>query len=681
MFNTFIGINPDDVSTDPSERRRSIVSKACIECRRRKTKCIGTQPCTGCLACNVQCEFPQSRRRGRKSQKPTAKPAAKEDYESIFKLLFPTTEIHSLRGLSRANLLERAKSEFDNTPATSNDSSSVTSPALAVAPLSLPDSEASTQLQSLQSQESTIFEWDETPSWSDLPGEDQMNTPSQILFGIPSIEMAIQALTRILPIELSEKCAISGSPFPSTFEAPLPTSLPPVNRTTSYREEQRLIDAYFSSIHVFAPIIHEPSFRNKYLISHDSQDRCWLALLNMVLALGSIASSSGDSTTDLGYYHTAQQNLSVESFGSGRLEILQALILMGGQYLHFRNQPHMASTIIATCYRVAGDITSSTECPENLSGTLDIREEVRRRNWMTIYVLDTWTSVTLGRPSTVDVSPSLQNMLESLHTEIPSKPTIHSPLLHNIDLCRIINQIQERIFVSSLLELQEIQFYDNMLLSWFDNLPRFLQIPEPTLSDFHDARLILKWRYQNIRLLLYRPILLSTLERQVTLDQMAIDEQIAVSKCREIAAETILSIQTEWRPTKVCCWHASGLLFQACLVPVMALAIESRENSDYGNWYTQVQIGIAISDAMSQLDPVNGRTKESLERLFRAVIGASCPSEPFLDSNERSLSLESILSRDWHHMGEHANLSEDNMGISYLDDQLLFPSYSSTYSS
>ncbi|KAJ5629128.1 hypothetical protein N7528_002785 [Penicillium herquei] len=638
MFNTFIGINPDDVAKDPSERRRS--------------------------------------------QKPALKPAAKEDYESIFKLLFPTTDVHSLRGLSRANLLERAKFELDNTPTTSNDSSSVTSPALAVAPVSLPDSEASTQLQSLRSQESTIFEWDETPPWSDLPGEDQMNTPSQILFGIPSIEIAIQALTRVLPIELSKKSASSSSPFSSTFEAPLPTSPPSVNRTTSYREEQRLIDAYFSSIHVFAPIIHEPSFRNKYLISHDCQDRCWLALLNMVLALGSIASSSGDSTKDLGYYHTAQQNLSVESFGSGRLEILQALILMGGQYLHFRNRPHMASAIIATCYRVAGDMSSSTERPENISGTFDIREEVRRRNWMTIYVLDTWTSVTLGRSSTVDVStPSLQNMLENLHTAIPPDPTIHSPLLHNIDLCRIINQIQERILISSLLELQEIQFYDNMLLSWFNNLPQFLQISEPTLPDLQDARLILKWRYQNIRLLLYRPILLNTLERQVAIEQMTIDEQIAVSKCREIAAETILSIQTEWRPTKVCCWHASGLLFQACLVPVMALAVESTENSDFSNWYTQVQIGIAVSDAMSQLDPVNGRTKESLERLFQAVIGTSRLSEPLLDSTHRSLSFESILSRDWHHMSEQADFSEENMDISYLDDQLLFPSYPSTYAS
>lgn len=66
MFNTFVGIDHSDERKHPSERRRAIVAKACVECRRRKTKCIGTQPCTGCLACKVECVFPEYRRRGRK---------------------------------------------------------------------------------------------------------------------------------------------------------------------------------------------------------------------------------------------------------------------------------------------------------------------------------------------------------------------------------------------------------------------------------------------------------------------------------------------------------------------------------------------------------------------------------------------------------------------------------------
>lgn len=188
------------------------------------------------------------------------------------------------------------------------------------------------------------------------------------------------------------------SPVAVHPQAPMASPATPA-RISSYREEQRLIDAYFAGIHVFAPIIHEPSFRNKYLTSPTSQDRSWLALLNMVLALGSVTSSPGNSDEDFQYYHLAQQNLSLESFGSGRLETLQALVLMGGQYLHFRNRPNMASAIIGACYRMASGLGLHLRTPDGSHGRISLQEEVKSRNWWTIYVLDTWASMTLGRPS------------------------------------------------------------------------------------------------------------------------------------------------------------------------------------------------------------------------------------------------------------------------------------------
>lgn len=170
-------------------------------------------------------------------------------------------------------------------------------------------------------------------------------------------------------------------------------------RVRSYRDEQRLIDAYFATIHIFVPIIHEPSFRTKYLTSRGSQDLSWLALVNMVLALGSVATSPGNSDEDLEYYHVAQQYLSLESFGNGRLETLQALVLMGGQYLHFRNRPNIASAIVGACYRIASGLGLHLKVPEVIEGKVSLQEEVKRRNWWAIYVLDTWGSTTLGRPS------------------------------------------------------------------------------------------------------------------------------------------------------------------------------------------------------------------------------------------------------------------------------------------
>lgn len=307
------------------------------------------------------------------------------------------------------NLLEQARLECDITPGTSNHSSSVASPdvGLAQKPRSVLESDANDRLYRLQYQDSAIFQWDETSPRDNTSVEDDVNALSltedrqSSFVGISSVAAAVRALTKALPDRLStEKPTRSKILNSELFEnLPIPTTPSNPGPIFSYREEQRLIDAYFAAIHVFAPIIHEPSFRSKYLISHGTHDRPWLALLNMVLALGSVTSSAGDSEEDLQYFQLAQRHLSLESFGSGRLETLQALLLMGGQYLHFRNRPNMASAIIGACYRIASGLGLHLQSPKGSEGEIFPQEEIKRRNWWTIYVLDTWGSVTLGRPT------------------------------------------------------------------------------------------------------------------------------------------------------------------------------------------------------------------------------------------------------------------------------------------
>ncbi|KAJ5364024.1 uncharacterized protein N7496_009737 [Penicillium cataractarum] len=692
MFNTFVGINHNDSTRNPSERRRAIVAKACVECRRRKTKCIGTQPCTGCLACNVECVFPEYRRRGRKSQK-ALNNAGNPDYESIVNILFPHTPLQSLKGLSRSDLLDRAKTvnvEEDRSPLTSNQSSSIASPDITV-PLkarSIPDVEANDRLYKLQFRDSFLFEWNETSPRYHHSVEDDVNALSlstdrrSSFVGILSVAAAIRALTSILPTQLVDRKPTMQKSPPSEMEnspSAIPLTIP--YRVISYSDEQRLIDAYFATIHVFVPIIHEPSFRNKYLTSRGSQDRSWLALLNMVLALGSIATSPGDSDEDFEYYHLAQQYLSLESFGSGRLETLQALVLMGGQYLHFRNRPNMASAIIGACYRIASGLGLHLKLPEDAEGKLSLQEEVKRRNWWAIYVLDTWGSTTLGRPSVAlsSLVDAPKNILDDQRGELsPNEPTIHAPLIHNIQLCKIINRIQDRLFINSLLDDHEIQLYDDMLLSWFEALPPFLRSPDPNVPDLQDARVVLKWRYQNIRFLLHRPLVLDTIVRQTPFHCLSTNEQAIVSRCRDIAAESILSIQAEWRPNKICCWNAIWFIFQACLVPLMALALEPTDHAEYQNWYHQVQIGITICREMSQFSPVGQRTKACLEQLFFAAIKGSHPNVRYENINTQ-LPLDTIMgifANDWDHLdGDELFSQFTPPGGSYIDDQFLLAQY------
>ena len=157
-----------------------------------------------------------------------------------------------------------------------------------------------------------------------------------------------------------------------------------------------------------------------------------------------------------------------------------------------------------------------------------------------------------------------------------------------------------------------------MLVSWFEALPHFLRLPDPNAPGLQDARLVLRWRYQSIRILLHRPLILDTVLRKIQFHHLSAPEQGIISKCREIAAESIHSIQSEWLPNKICCWNAIWFLFQACLIPLMALAIEPTGSDDYQSWYSQVRIGIAVCGNMSELSPAGQRTGAFLERLLLA---------------------------------------------------------------
>lgn len=234
------------------------------------------------------------------------------------------------------------------------------------------------------------------------------------------------------------------------------------------------------------------------------------------------------------------------------------------------------------------------------------------------------------------------------------------------------------MLVNSVMADGELQIYDQMLLSWFESLPPFFQSVNICPPELQDARVVLKWRYHNIRFLLHRPILLDTVIRNLQMEDLALNEQISVSRCRDLAMETIFSIQTEWRPNKICCWNAVWFLFQACLIPLMAIAVESKDHPDYQNWCNQVQIGIDACEEMSQFSPVGLKTKVFLAQLFMAILN---PPQIFNFPVDAGLqppmdTVMSLFASDWDQLNGYDAFGELNPGRNpYLDDQVHMQSY------
>lgn len=173
---------------------------------------------------------------------------------------------------------------------------------------------------------------------------------------------------------------------------------PPPSQT----DEPTLINAYFTHLHCITPIVDEGEFRAKYA-RHDDQKSPWLALLNMVLTMGSLATSEPDEKTHSIFYARAYQHLSLESFGTGHLETVQALGLLGGWYCHYLNQPNMANVIMGAALRMAIAMGLHREpvyhAKDRPGSGSHVLQEARRRVWWSLFCLDSWASFTLGRPS------------------------------------------------------------------------------------------------------------------------------------------------------------------------------------------------------------------------------------------------------------------------------------------
>jgi hypothetical protein len=348
-----------------------------------------------------------------------------EQYKSILTKLYGVKNLESLTNLPREELLELALSS-----ATSN---TTTSPSAATT--SATDTQALSDVQagsegpeSLEALEQAPPEdpyWDEARKHQlrvqgisdDVNGLSMSVDRLSSYVGISSITAALKVIVRCAPQAKSlishnrQETALpsrAGSPKPELADV-RPDALP------SLAQGQELIEIYFDRVHPFFPMIDETKFWSTYLYGN-RKDSAWLALLNMVFTLGSLASSGADNEAHYVYFNRSRRHLSLESFGSGNLEVLQALAIMGGYYMHYLNRPNEAHSLMGATLRMATALGLHREYSERSDASRQfvapgkedsISPEMRRRIWWSLFCLDSWASTTTGRPSLGRMGPSI----------------------------------------------------------------------------------------------------------------------------------------------------------------------------------------------------------------------------------------------------------------------------------
>ncbi|RAL04265.1 putative C6 transcription factor [Aspergillus ibericus CBS 121593] len=648
MFHTFEGFENPGLPTSARERsqrqqsvgRRVTTLRACTSCRHRKIKCDGEKPCEACRWYKKAdlCQYSDPRPSRRHVEKLST---TLDEFRGVLEKLFPGIPAETLVNLPREKLLEltgkgssqmQTQAPHPASPATSASMEAHASPA----------SSEDGNLESLQTiPDHTSDNRDlKSPEFTGTISDDvnalslSSKQPSSYL-GVSSIHAVLKVIVWLEPGSLGH---LSRAPtVGARRESVMDIASPEGQNWQAYSSQQghdtpthsplqvpesQLLDSYFTYFQPFVPMLDEQSFRQTYM-SGRRKDEQWLALVNIVFALGSIAACPAEDMSHQTYYMRCKSYLTLESLGSPHVETIQTLGLMGGYYLHYTSQPNLAYSIMGAALRMAAALGLHKEVSDsqyaNSRQKLSSIEQ-KRRVWWSLFCLDTWGGMTLGRPSMGRLGPTITVKLP--HYRETGNVLDILPLLENVRFCKIATQIQEVLAVAPLTKPHEMAQLDGQLLEWYDNLPYILKDHEPCSESIAITRTVMKWRYYNQRMLLYRPTLLSYAMRRVPYIVLRSEERTAIERCREIAEATIQDVATKAQFHQMSGWNAVWLIFQAAMVPLLGLFLNDGTVDDpratIESCRAQVETTMLVLTRLEPWSPAAKSTLEAVSRIFEA---------------------------------------------------------------
>ncbi|KIW69173.1 hypothetical protein PV04_05066 [Phialophora macrospora] len=587
---------------NPALNQRKL-NRACVECMRRKIRCDGLLPCKNCQWYCVQdrCAYRQRNKRTNPSWKLVEQlTEAVEARNRILTKLLPFLDFDSIPDLRREDIVQLINSEHDNDQGI---------------PFQEHDPNRRSSTAEGNAADDVEHEWDEAARQHDYtsPIADDVNglalsQGNGSYLGTSTISIALRSIFALCPnakqafLRLSNtlsSSAVGGKEHVAAGISQSPRDTRPCDSSFLDPREQLAIDAYFDQVHPMVPMVDELWFRNEFT-TRGRTDDAWVALSGMILALGSIA--AGDDRSHTQYYVRVQQVTGYSVFASGNLEMLQALILLGGSYLHYINSPNTAYLIFGAAFRMAIAMALHRDpaaVPSNLrhrsvgvGSTLALgysfpRVELRRRTWWCLICSDAWSGIMLGRPSmtrwdplTMDTCmPSDESGQETnIGHPYPMKEVDWTGISLRLSsqFCKISSRIEYRLSQLSRLSAREILAFDSQLLALEESQPNIFSLGTACPAGVRDVRETFYHRFQIARIVMSRPHLLRLAEDAESCLWFTNEDWHVVSICRHAASELINRISASRLRTRISVWHTSWYLFQACMIPLLSISVNDR---------------------------------------------------------------------------------------------------------
>ncbi|TKA34515.1 hypothetical protein B0A54_13569 [Friedmanniomyces endolithicus] len=323
-----------------------------------------------------------------------------------------------------------------------------------------------------------------------------------------------------------------------------PQPLPPKNVT------DRLLSNYHATTHVYAPMIHWPTFLQKYESvyragSFHNLSQIWVAVFYGVLACGTLADTQQQNSTSQEGNAKAYVELCIKNINTWSdefsMDSARAAVLISVYFMEV-NWRSAGWVWLGSAVRIAQDLGLHTD----RGPYPPVEAEMRRRVWWSIYNWDRLTSLEIGRPLQIDdndcdVAEPTPVDEEGIRptgiTMPPNGQAAPSGLLAVIPVVHITAQLKKTL-KSRTIAAATLNTYDDHFQSIMASYPD----PFPIHSQAYlEPRLLLAaCNLQTTRFFLYRHNLSAACRRADRID--------ALDRCVSVAHDTAHLVQRTMQP-------------------------------------------------------------------------------------------------------------------------------------
>ncbi|KAE8355198.1 fungal-specific transcription factor domain-containing protein [Aspergillus coremiiformis] len=521
----------------PMQKRRR-VTRACDECRRKKIKCDGKQPCTHCTVYSYECTYdqPSNRRRNPAPQYVEALEARLHKAEALLRVVLPDINLDDPRFDEHATeqmlaAVKREKQQHQQPSITTNGSNPSTIPTPTDAP---PDGCCEESLLESMVDNSGYLDLDDQGHW------DYHGHTSGIIF-LRRLRKQLGAVDIAVPTLRSRPIAQMLDSPKSASESPQDSSLPPTHDLPSRDIARRLCHNAFEDGCSLMRFVHEPSFYAVFDRIYDTppeqytnEEHSFLPLLYIVMAVGCLFSDDGAGTLDLSGYESAiGQGFQYFKAGRQLLEITDCRDLTSLQTICFMVLFLQSSAKLSTCYSYVGIALRSAlrlGLHRSVSANFNpLEQELRKRVFWVVRKMDVYVSTLLGLPQMLSDDDIDQEYPVSIDGEfitsdgiLPTPPD-YTPLMAGANAHTRLSNIMLKVvkyiypvknaqhrsesdqrYVVSHSKIREIE---RDLQAWMEELPAALRPGTEVSPQLERVRQLLRISYAHVQVVMYRPFL------------------------------------------------------------------------------------------------------------------------------------------------------------------------------